>query len=491
MTIRVLALDIGTSSVRASLYGEDGNPVPGGTARIAHQVTYHPDGAVETDPDELLACMDQAAAQCLQSAPGPVAAVGLSCFWHSLMGADAAMRPQTPLLIWADTRSAQDALALRHRLDAEAVRARTGCRLHSSYPPAKLAWIRRMRPDWWGAVRHWLSFAEYATWHLTGQWIASVSIASGSGLYDQRAGCWDAEICDAVGLPLATLPPIADLTEPGPLRPRGSGLWAGRDLAAARILLPAGDGACNNVGSGCLGPDRLALMIGTSGAARLCLPGGPWTVPPSLWQYRLDRRRGLVGGALSNGGNLHQWLLESLRLPEAGGLDAAVGSLAPGAHGLVFLPLLAGERSPGWSPGATGGVVGLREATTPLHLLRAGMEAVAMRFAAIVEDLGGNPQVIGSGGGVWHSAAWTQIVADALGRDIGRSAEREASSRGAALLALEALGVLRDAADLPPPVSGVTAAAPGRREVYRRLWGAQQRLYDLLRSDPVLGFGEG
>jgi len=490
VAIRVLALDIGTSSVRASLYGEDGAPVPGGAARVPHQVAYHHDGGVETDPDALLCRVDQAVAECLRASPGPVAAVGASCFWHSLMGVDGQMRPRTPLLIWADTRSAPDIPVLARRLDAEAVRARTGCRLHSSYPPAKLAWIRRARPDWWLDVRYWLSFGEYVTWHLTGELVASVSLASGSGLYDQRAGDWDAEVLEAVGISAAQLPPVADLAEPGPLPPRRGGAWGAPDLVGARLLLPAGDGACNNVGSGCMGPDRMALMIGTSGAARLCRIGGPWTLPPALWQYRLDRRRGLVGGALSNGGNLHQWLHETLRLSEHG-VDAAVAAMPPGGHGLVFLPLLAGERSPGWSAGAFGAVVGLREATTPLHMLRAGMEAVAMRFAAIVTALGGDPVVVGSGGGIWHSPAWTQIVADALGRDVHRSAEREASSRGAALLCLEALGVLRDAGDVPPPISGVTTAEPGRRDVYQRLWALQQRLYDLLRADPALGFGEG
>lgn len=483
----MLALDIGTSSVRASLYGADGAPVPGGAARVPHQVDYHHDGAVETDPDTLLAHVGQAVHDCLRGCPGPVAAVGISCFWHSLMGVDAAMRPRTPLLIWADTRSAPDVAPLAARLDAEAVRARTGCRVHSSYPTAKLAWIRRARPDWWAGVRHWLSFGEYVTWQMGGQLVASVSMASGSGLYDQRAGRWDAEVAEAVGISPGQLPPVADLAESGARVVGRASPWDEPDLVGARLLLPAGDGACNNVGSGCIGEDRLALMIGTSGAARLCRAGGPWTLPPALWQYRLDRRRGLLGGALSNGGNLHQWLQDTLRL-SGEGVDAAVGRMPPGGHGLVFLPLLAGERSPGWAPGAFGGVVGLREATTPLDILRAGMEAVAMRFAAIVAAIGGAPQVVGSGGGVWHSSAWTQIVADALGRDVHRSAEREASSRGAALLCLEALGVLPDAGALPPPTAGVTSAEPGRSEVYARLWALQQRLYDLLRGDAQIGF---
>ena len=486
MATRVLALDIGTSSVRASLYAEDGTPVPGGAARVPHQVQYHPDGAVETDADLLLARVDQAVGACMRAVPGPVAAIATSCFWHSLMGCDAALRPRTPLLIWADTRSAADARDLALRLDGEALRARSGCRLHPSYPPAKLAWIRRMRPDWWTAVRHWLSFGEYVTWHLTGELVASVSMASASGLYDQVAGRWDEEILAAVGLTPAELPPLADGAEPHLPPPRGTGPWGGPGLGGARVLLPVGDGACNNVGSGCLGPGHLALMIGTSAAVRVCRSGGPWTLPASLWQYRLDRRRGLVGGALSNGGNLAQWLHDTLRLPEGGG-EAALAALPPGGHDLIFLPLLAGERSPGWAPAAFGALVGLRESTTPLEVLRAGLEAVALRLATLVADLGGDPLVVASGGGVWHSAAWAQIVADALGRDLHLSAEREASSRGAALLALESLGLL-DVTTLAPHLAGVAKADASRHEAYRRLQARQQRLYEVLRDDPAIGF---
>lgn len=484
----VLSLDVGTSSVRASLYDARGDAVPGAVARILHEVRYLPDGGVETSADALLEAVGAAVDHCLQAADRPVAAVGISCFWHSLLGTDGALRPVTPLLMWPDTRSAAEVASLAARLDGEAVRRRTGCRLHPSYPPAKLCWVARARPQWWAAARFWLSFGDYLTHWLTGELVSSVSTASASGLYDQRAGAWDREVLAAVGLDEWRLPPVADLDEVA-LRCRHAARW--RALAGVPVLLPAGDGACNNLGSGCVGEDRVALMIGTSGASRVLRAGGPWEVPASLWQYRLDRRRGLVGGALSNGGNLHRWLVDALRLPE-GDPDALVADMEPDAHGLTFVPLLAGERSPGWAPGAFGGVVGLRESTTPLQLLRAGMEAVALRFAALVRDLdatvGRRGRLIGSGGGLWHSPAWSQILADAVGREVERSAEPEASSRGAALLALERIGAVADAGALPAPVSGVVHADPRRHARYVAAWRRQQRLYQFLASDPVVGF---
>ncbi len=492
----VLALDVGTSSVRAALYDERGAAVPGAAARVPHRVRYLPDGGVETDADELLAAVVGALDRCLADVRAPLAAVGVSCFWHSLMGAAADLRPLTPVLLWADTRSAADAAGLARRLDGEAVRRRTGCRLHPSYPTAKLSWVARTRPDWWGAVRHWLSFGEYLTHWLCGELAASVSMASASGLYDQVAGAWDREVLAALDLEPVRLPPLVDLGE-AVWRCRQGGRWPA--LAGAAVLPAVGDGACNNLGSGCVGEGALALMIGTSAASRALRLGGPWLIPETLWQYRLDRRRGLVGGALSNGGNLHQWLLETLRLPSGaageGDLDAAVDRLPPDGHGLTVLPLLAGERSPQWAPAAFGAVVGLREATTPLDLLRAGMESVALRVAAIVRDLdavvGGRPRIVGSGGALWHSRAWAQILADALGRDLERSAEPEASSRGAALLALEAVGAAAASVPAVPRVDGTVRCDPARQRVYAQAWARQQRLYSLLRSDGLVGFDAG
>ena len=117
--------------------------------------------------------------------------------------------------------------------------------------------------------------------------------------------------------------------------------------------------------------------------------------------------------------------------------------MKPDSHGLTFLPLLAGERGPGWADLANGTVSGLSMSTKPVEILRAAMEAVAFRFAIIAEMLEiaspGKKEVIASGGGLFHSPTWTQIMSDTLGKPVTLAGVKEASSRGAALLALEAL----------------------------------------------------
>src|SRR5205807_4022170 len=160
-------------------------------------------------------------------------------------------------------------------------------------------------------------------------------------------------------------------------------------------------------------------------------------------------RRALVGGATSEGGNVRAWCRKVLALPaEEAALERAIVAVAPDAHGLTALPFFAGERSPGWRPEARAAVAGLSLATSAAEITRALLEAVAFRLAEIYDRLrplaAADHVVAGSGGALGHSRAWAQIITDALGVPIALGRDAEASTRGAALLVLEALGQ-------PPP----------------------------------------
>jgi gluconokinase len=481
----VIALDVGSSSARALAFDAEGRGL-GLECQRPYEPATTADGGVEIDADRLVALAADALdglVAALGRQAAAVVAVATSTFWHTLLGLGDDGRPRTPVYSWADTRSAAAVDALRARIDEKAYHARVGCRLHTSYLPARLWWLRERDPGAARAVRHWVSFGEYLGLRLFGELRTSVSMASGTGLFDQWARRWDPATLDALGLGPEQLGPIVDLDRPfRGLRPEFAGRWP----ALARVpWLPAlGDGACSNVGAGCTTPGRAALMVGTSGAMRVCLAAETVAIPDGLWCYRVDGRRLLLGGSLSNGGSLYAWLTETLRLPPAEEVERQLRDMAADAHGLTVLPFLAGERSLGWVAGARAAVVGVSLATRPLDILRAGLETVAYRFALIHERLRDAcpdlREVVATGGALLASAAWTAIMADTLGVPLTPSTEVEASSRGAALLASEALGLIPAVEAIPAGVGPPIEPDRARHARYRAGLARHRALYDLL-----------
>jgi gluconokinase len=488
---RVLALDVGTSSVRAAVYDE---------ALTAHrhiQIRYRwrepAPGWVELAPATLLAHVARAMDELAASKPGRIDAVAIAAFWHSLLGVDEAGRPVTPVIPWSDRRADTEAIALQGALDEREVHARTGCRLHMSYWPAKLRWFRRHRPAETRRVARWMTFPQW----LERQWLGrdgiSISQASATGLMDQDTCAWDPAMLDTSRLSASQLGPIVGPELHARLRPRLAARWPA--LLGAIWIPAAGDGALNNVGAGCIRRDRAAVMIGTSGAMRvLWTPrrGEPVRAPFGLWRYRLDRRRVLVGGALSNGGNAREWILEltagrqrddpRVNRAQQDRLQRLADALPPDAHGLTVLPFLAGERSPAYRANARGVIHGLTLDTRPEHVLRATMEAVAYRLAVVAGEL--QPafrlrEIVAAGGGLERSTAWTQILADALGRPVRLCADAELTSRGAAVVALEQLGAL-SLDGVEPPQGRMLHPDSTRTRIYRAASARQRRLESLI-----------
>ena len=169
----VLALDLGTSSVRAMLFDAHGRALPEAEAQNSYAQTMTADGGVQTGAEALLARTVDAIRQLLQKTDADtrarLAGVGVSCFWHSLVGVGADGKAITPLFSWADTRAAAEAKALRDELDPADYHRRTGCELHPNYWPAKLRWLQRTQPTEFGQVTLWMSFGEYLCLRLFGE----------------------------------------------------------------------------------------------------------------------------------------------------------------------------------------------------------------------------------------------------------------------------------------------------------------------------------
>jgi gluconokinase len=444
--VRVLALDVGTSSVRARVYDETGAPEEGAEAQTRYDTA-------ELDPDRLVEAARAAVAEVRGEARGPIDAVACSCFWHSLLALDGRGRRVSPFFTWLDTRAAAQAEHLARELGEEAIHARTGCYPHPSYWPAVLLWLREERPQIFREAARFVSFADYLYLRLVGEAKCTVSMASATGLLDVARCDWDDELVRFVGVDRDRLPAIGDES-------------VGEDVP---WFPPLGDGACANLGSGAVGAERAALTVGTSGAYRV-LVDRERRPRRGLFLYRLDASRLVEGGAVSDGGNLFEWLRQTLRIDDQPPLAE------PDAHGLTFLPLLGGERAPGWKAAARGALAGLSFDTTPAEIAQAALEGIAYRIGEIADLMPEVREVIAGGGALVENAEWAQVFADVLDLPVTLTGAVESSARGAAVAALERLGY-----DPPPPPAGATLQPRAERTAaYRAARDRQRALYDAL-----------
>ncbi len=479
----ILALDIGTSSVRAGLYDMTGRVLPETMVKNERVLDVTRDGGAEIDADaafdQVLAAIDDVLKKC-DAAKGSISHIAASSFWHSLVGVDASGRPTTKVLGWADTRSSGSVTYFRRALNERRTHNRTGARFHSSFWPAKLLWIKETQRKVFDRTACWLSFSDYVMLKLCGHAVTSVSMASATGLFDQRRCRWDARLLKLIGIEKGELPQIQKKDDDA-FALSGKFLKRWPRLADARCFPAIGDGAANNIGAGCVSNDEAALMIGTSGAMRVAFAGRPpEKMPRGLWCYRVDRDRVIIGGALSDGGGLYRWLKDLITInDDSEEAELEVRSRIPAGHGITFMPFVAGERSTGYHESASGSIIGLRMHHDGVDILQAALESVAYRFAAIFDQLCGVVPlrtIVASGGALRSSPIWTSIISHVIGCDMVLPDTREASSRGAVLYCLEKLGRLDSLEKIPTP--------PGARfrfdEKLHALYAGPRREHDHL-----------
>jgi len=480
----IIGLDIGTSSVRAFLFDHQFSHYQQIGLKKTYQFATAEEGSVEVDPDLLLQltcdCLDMLHAQMLEKNLKPVA-VGISTFWHCFVGIDHDAKPTTPIVHLLDTRSNKEVKELTRTFEASWIHAITGCMPHTSYWPAKLLWLQKARPQAWAKTVRWLSVGEYLLLKLTGQATDSISMISATGIWDQRKDDYCEELLEATKLKRDQLSPVEKLDQPSTsLLPAFASRWP---LFHGIPWYPAsGDGACNSVGSGCTTPQRFALMVGTTGAMRVVVKQRNVTLPAGIWGYRVNRDRAILGGAVSNGGEVFRWAARTFRIPE--NAEDEISSHEPGSHGLTVLPFLAGERSPYWRPDLHAVIAGMSLSTTPADILQACLESVSLRFRQIytllARPLPAPEQIIASGGGLTQSKVWPRMMADALGHSLVECLEPEASSRGAAILAAEQMGLLPNLDDVPVLLGRTLEPNEQHTAIYQRLLERDTQMFDAL-----------
>ncbi len=446
----VVGVDVGTTSTKTIGFDAQGGEY---SPRAASYPLHERDpGEAEQDPVEVVAAAIATVGDCVSastsasatsgSAGANIVGLALSTAMHSLVALDDAGQPITQLITWADSRATVQAERLRS--EHPQLHARTGTPLHPMAPLAKLIWFRENQPEIFKRARRWVGLKELLIHRLTGEWVIDASCASGTGLMSLESLEWDADALGIAGIETEQLCPIVPTTEVLAITNDELGLPRGTPL-----VVGAGDGPLANLGLGAVSPGMAACSIGTSGALRLIVdrPG----VDPAgrLFCYALTHGRWAVGGAINNGGSVLQWTGAALA-PELGPrpeeqLLELAAQVPPGSDGLVMLPYLLSERAPHWNTLARGAYVGLRHFHRRGHLIRAAVEGVCQQLALVLGsmlDAGAEVREIRATGGFSRSALWRQILTDSLGMPVGFATGHEGSAFGAALLAMEALGMV-------------------------------------------------
>ena len=214
----VLAIDVGSSSVKAALFDSRARMLDHTAVRVAHRIHPTPDGGVVEAPEHLVSNVEEAVDSVMQRAGAEselVAAVGMDTMASTVMGVDGQGRPITPIYTYADTRSQHHVDAIKESIDEELVHQRTGCVQHPSYLPGRFVWLRRTDPDAAREVRTWIDSGTYLyrRWFGTDHVAASYSIASWTGMLDRHRLQWDDEMLQLTGLDESSLPPLADYAQ--------------------------------------------------------------------------------------------------------------------------------------------------------------------------------------------------------------------------------------------------------------------------------------
>ncbi|MGE5106446.1 MAG: gluconokinase [Sphingobacteriales bacterium] len=443
-----LGVDIGTSSVKAVLINAAGEII---TTTQEHYGINEPEpGYREQDADMVKQATFNVIREIISLTPDSlkIKSICFSAAMHSIMAVDQYGKPLTPLMLWADTRSFDEADDIKYGNDASAIYQRCGTPIHPMLPLTKIKWLKKNEREIFSATYKFISVKEYITYQLIGKYVIDYSIASATGMFDiyelrwNETALWNAGIRqELLSEPVTTTWYTDKWTET---------TKAELNLPA-NILLVIGssDGCMSNVGSGIIPNKDLALTIGTSAAVRITSDKPFPDATESIFNYILSNNLFISGGASNNGGIVLQWLKDFFKddkLTESNIIEKAF-TVEPGCEGLIILPYLLGERAPVWDAHAKSIVHGLQLHHRREHFCRAMIEGIVMNLYSIAEKIihqqPSIKKIIASGGFV-QSAEWLQLVSDVFNLPVCAVEAADASAIGAALWGGISLGMLSE-----------------------------------------------
>lgn len=498
MSACLLGIDIGTSACKIAIFDRGGQVLSAATKD--YPVYYPHPGWAEQNPEEWWTAVCQAIKEALRQGkidPGEIAGVGIDGQSWSAIAVDEDGRILANTPIWMDTRAAGICRELNEAVGADALFALSGNSLQPSYTTAKILWYKREIPEVYSRIDKILQSNSYIAYRLTGEMTQDLSQGYGLHCFDMRKGIWDETMAERLGIPVRFLPPIHPCHEIiGTVTAEAaeaSGLKQGTPVAAGGL-----DAACGTLGAGVVRPGETQEQGGQAGGMSICIDRYK-ADPRLILGYHVVPGCWLLQGGTTGGGGVMRWLekefgaYERLIGKETGksSLDLyneAAEAIAPGSDGVIFLPYMAGERSPIWDPKARGVYYGLDFSKTKGHFIRAAMEGVAFALRHnldTAESIGVKAEVLRAMGGSANSLLWTQVKADVTGKTIVVPASDTATTLGAAMLAGVGTGLYKnfdEAVSLTVQTRRRHEPNPANREIYEKNYHTYLKLYEQLKD---------
>lgn len=439
-----IGIDIGTTATKAVLFDQNDKPLA--KTVKSYGISRDLTGKAEQNLMEILNAVVDCVAELsnlrldsrLQSfsesgqsgeakmtAKNQLRAISFSAQMHSLIALDENFKPLTNSITWADTRSAKVAENLSREFYE-----RSGTPIHAMSPLSKIMWLKAEKPEIYVKTAHFMDLKGWIFHKFFGVNQMDLSIASGTGNFDQREQNW---LIEAEKMP--------KVVSPYQIQSNLKNEFAKKMKipSSTKFVWGAADGPLANLGSGAVKSEIAALTIGTSGAIRLTSDKFQTDEKMRTFTYALDEKNFVLGGAVNSGGNVLEWL-GNLFDENLSDLAEKAAQISAGSDGLIFHPYLSGERAPLWNSAARASFFGLNHEHTKAHMVRAVMEGIIFNLKMVAKAL---PELteIRASGGFTKSELWLQILADIFDKPVRISQIEEAGCFGAVLMAKKALKI--------------------------------------------------
>jgi xylulokinase len=492
---QVMGIDVGTTGTKVVVFDAVGNAVAEECAE--YPLICERPGWAEQDPRQWWSAVRDCIVRLMKKGPvakDEVLAIGTTGQQPSpvLIGRDG--RELYNSLIWMDRRTVTECELVREAVGADRLYALSGLRPDPMYAIYKVLWLKNNRPETFREAWKVLQPKDYINFKLTGQVASDFASAAATQAVNLKWLEWELEILHAAGLSADLMPDLYSATQV--LGTVEAGVAAELGLSSETlVVVGGGDTTVSALGCGVLEPGDAAVVIGTSSDVVTC-SDRPVSDPLQrigCYPYVVGGKYLTIAGGNSSGVAL-KWFRDQFYPAEAaaaaaGGVNvydlmtSEAARVPAGCEGLVFLPYLAGERSPVYNPYARGIFGGITMRHTRAHFTRAIIEGVSLSIRdrlAVSLELGVKLGKVMLAGGGAKSAFWRQVITDLLGRPICVAEVKDAAGLGAAILAAVGAGLYPSVAEAGKGMVSLGREChpePANRETYDCLYSLYKTLY--------------